>query len=38
VTAQAAASPALDGLELTVVVDNEYDTLSSVDPGLDQVP
>lgn len=37
-TAQAAASPALDALELTVVVDNETDTLSSVDPGVDQVP
>ncbi len=30
--------PLLDSLELTVVVDNETDTLSSVDPGVDQVP
>ncbi len=30
--------PVLDALELTVVVDNETDTLSSVDPGVDQIP
>ena len=30
--------PALDQLELVVVVDNETDTLSSVDPGLPQLP
>lgn len=30
--------PVLDSLELTVVVDNETDTLSSVDPDVDQVP
>jgi 7,8-dihydropterin-6-yl-methyl-4-(beta-D-ribofuranosyl)aminobenzene 5'-phosphate synthase len=30
--------PLLDQLELTVVVDNETDTLSSVDPGVDQLP
>ncbi len=29
---------ALDELRLTVVVDNETDTLSSVDPGVPQVP
>jgi len=29
---------ALDELELTVVVDNETDTLSSVDEGVDQLP
>ena len=28
----------LDELVLTVVVDNETDTLSSVDPGVPQVP
>jgi 7,8-dihydropterin-6-yl-methyl-4-(beta-D-ribofuranosyl)aminobenzene 5'-phosphate synthase len=28
---------ALDELELTVVVDNQTDTLSSIDPGVDQV-
>ena len=31
-------SNALDELTLTVVVDNETDTLSSVDEGLPQVP
>jgi 7,8-dihydropterin-6-yl-methyl-4-(beta-D-ribofuranosyl)aminobenzene 5'-phosphate synthase len=30
--------PVLDQLELVVVVDNETDTLSSVDPGLPQLP
>ncbi len=30
--------PVLDSLELTVVVDNETDTLSSIDEGVDQVP
>ncbi len=30
--------PVLDGLELVVVVDNETDTLSSVDEGLPQQP
>ena len=30
--------PVLDSLELTVVVDNETDTLSSVDAGIDQIP
>ena len=30
--------PVLDSLELTVVVDNETDTLSSIDAGVDQVP
>lgn len=30
--------PVLDSLELTVVVDNETDTLSSIDPGVDQIP
>ena len=30
--------PILDSLELTVVVDNETDTLSSIDPAVDQVP
>jgi len=30
--------PALDALELTIVVDNETDTLSSIDPGVDQLP
>ena len=30
--------PVLDSLELTVVVDNETDTLSSVDDGVAQVP
>jgi 7,8-dihydropterin-6-yl-methyl-4-(beta-D-ribofuranosyl)aminobenzene 5'-phosphate synthase len=30
--------PALDSLELVVVVDNETDTLSSVDDGVPQVP
>src|SRR3954470_16754600 len=29
---------ALDELVLTVVVDNETDTLSSVDPGVPQLP
>jgi len=29
---------ALDELELTVVIDNETDTLSSVDDGIDQLP
>jgi 7,8-dihydropterin-6-yl-methyl-4-(beta-D-ribofuranosyl)aminobenzene 5'-phosphate synthase len=33
-----APSPALDRLELLVVVDNETDTLSSVDPGVSQLP
>ncbi len=28
----------LDNLEMIVVVDNETDTLSSIDPGVDQVP
>jgi 7,8-dihydropterin-6-yl-methyl-4-(beta-D-ribofuranosyl)aminobenzene 5'-phosphate synthase len=28
----------LDDLEMIVVVDNETDTLSSIDPGVDQVP
>jgi 7,8-dihydropterin-6-yl-methyl-4-(beta-D-ribofuranosyl)aminobenzene 5'-phosphate synthase len=28
----------LDSLEMIVVVDNETDTLSSIDPGVDQVP
>ena len=32
------APPLVDQLELTVVVDNETDTLSSVDAGVDQVP
>lgn len=32
------ASPALDHLELVVVVDNETDTLSSVDPAVPQLP
>jgi 7,8-dihydropterin-6-yl-methyl-4-(beta-D-ribofuranosyl)aminobenzene 5'-phosphate synthase len=31
-------SPALDRLELLVVVDNETDTLSSVDPSVSQLP
>lgn len=31
-------SPPLDSLELVVVVDNETDTLSSIDPGVAQVP
>jgi 7,8-dihydropterin-6-yl-methyl-4-(beta-D-ribofuranosyl)aminobenzene 5'-phosphate synthase len=31
-------SPPLDSLELVVVVDNETDTLSSVDPDVAQVP
>ena len=31
-------SPTLDSLELTVVVDNETDTLSSIDDGVDQIP
>lgn len=31
-------SPALDRLELLVVVDNETDTLSSIDPGVSQLP
>ena len=30
--------PQLDSLELTVVVDNETDTLSSIDPAVDQLP
>jgi 7,8-dihydropterin-6-yl-methyl-4-(beta-D-ribofuranosyl)aminobenzene 5'-phosphate synthase len=30
--------PVLDNLEMIVVVDNETDTLSSIDPGVDQVP
>jgi 7,8-dihydropterin-6-yl-methyl-4-(beta-D-ribofuranosyl)aminobenzene 5'-phosphate synthase len=30
--------PVLDSLELVVVVDNETDTLSSIDPDVDQVP
>lgn len=30
--------PTLDALELIVVVDNETDTLSSVDAGVDQMP
>jgi 7,8-dihydropterin-6-yl-methyl-4-(beta-D-ribofuranosyl)aminobenzene 5'-phosphate synthase len=30
--------PVLDALELVVVVDNETDTLSSVDPGMPQLP
>ena len=30
--------PLLDSLELTVVVDNETDTLSSVDPEVPQIP
>ena len=30
--------PVLDSLELTVVVDNETDTLSSIDAGVDQIP
>ena len=30
--------PVLDSLELTVVVDNETDTLSSIDPDVDQIP
>jgi len=30
--------PALDRLELLVVMDNETDTLSSVDPAIDQAP
>lgn len=30
--------PVLDSLELTVVVDNETDTLSSVDAGIAQIP
>ncbi len=30
--------PILDSLELLVVVDNETDTLSSVDSGVDQIP
>jgi 7,8-dihydropterin-6-yl-methyl-4-(beta-D-ribofuranosyl)aminobenzene 5'-phosphate synthase len=30
--------PLLDELTLTVVVDNETDTLSSIDAGIDQVP
>jgi 7,8-dihydropterin-6-yl-methyl-4-(beta-D-ribofuranosyl)aminobenzene 5'-phosphate synthase len=30
--------PGLDRLELLVVVDNETDTLSSVDPGVAQIP
>ena len=29
--------PVLDSLELTVVVDNETDTLSSIDTGVDQI-
>lgn len=33
-----APSPALDSLELLVVVDNETDTLSSVDIGVAQLP
>lgn len=33
-----APSPALDRLELLVVVDNETDTLSSIDPGVPQLP
>lgn len=31
-------APELDALELLVVVDNETDTLSSVDEGVDQIP
>ena len=31
-------TPSLDQLELLVVVDNETDTLSSVDAGVDQLP
>ena len=34
----AAALPALDALDLLVVVDNETDTLSSVDDGVPQIP
>jgi len=30
--------PTLDSLELTVIVDNETDTLSSIDAGVDQIP
>lgn len=30
--------PVLDSLELLVVVDNESDTLSSIDPEIDQIP
>jgi len=30
--------PMLDSLELTVIVDNETDTLSSIDANVDQVP
>lgn len=30
--------PVLDELELVVVVDNETDTLSSIDPGVAQIP
>lgn len=33
-----APSPVLDSLELVVVVDNETDTLSSVDAGVAQIP
>ena len=30
--------PVLEHLEMIVVVDNETDTLSSIDPGVDQLP
>jgi 7,8-dihydropterin-6-yl-methyl-4-(beta-D-ribofuranosyl)aminobenzene 5'-phosphate synthase len=34
----AAVAPELDGLDILVVVDNETDTLSSVDNGVPQIP